>query len=108
MTPPSAGQHIAAIETVWSAAAQRERTPDDIVFAAHQHVSALDLRWRGNAALNICLGFAAATVRSPYQVTGYEFVLSIAIKDGIDIHNCDWPQQKTSGLEGVWEHEQFT
>ena len=39
---PSAGQHIAAIETVRHAAAQRERTADDIVFPAHQHVSALD------------------------------------------------------------------
>jgi hypothetical protein len=29
------------------------------------------------------------------------------MKDGIDIHNCDWPQQKTGGLEGVWQHEQF-
>src|SRR5215471_14944689 len=42
LTPPSAGQHIPAIETVRRAAAQRERTADDIVFPAHQYVSALD------------------------------------------------------------------
>jgi hypothetical protein len=38
---------------------------------------------------------------SPYQVTDYFFVLSIAAEDGIDIHNCDWPQQETGGLEGI-------
>jgi hypothetical protein len=34
----------------------------------------------------------------------YFFVLSIAAEDGIDIHNCDWPQQETGGLEGIRWH----
>jgi hypothetical protein len=81
--------------------AQRERTPNDIIAAAHKRVSTLDLGWRGHAPFDIGLGFSAAAVWSPYQVTGYRFVLSIAAEDGIDIHNSDWPQQEAGGLEGI-------
>ena len=80
--------------------AQRESTPDNIVLAAQQHISAFHLGWRGNASINVGLGFAAAAVWSPYQVASYLFLLSVPGKDGIDIHNCDWPQQETCGLEG--------
>jgi hypothetical protein len=78
---------VAAIETMRCALAQCDRTLDNFVLAAHQHVSALDFRWRGYAAVNIELGFAGAAVRSPYQVARYLFVLSMAVEDGIDIHN---------------------
>jgi hypothetical protein len=81
--------------------AQRKCSPDNIIAAAHQHVSALNFGWRGHAPFDIGLGFAAAAVWSPYQVTGYLFILSIAIEDGIDIRNCDWPQQETGGFEGI-------
>jgi hypothetical protein len=49
-------------------------------------------------------GFAAVTVWSPYQITGYFFVLSIALENGINIHDCDWPQQETEGLESIRWH----
>ena len=90
--------------TVRGTLAQRERTSDHIVIAAQDHVRALDLGWRGYAPFDIGLGFAKAAVWSPYQIADYFFVLSIAVKDGIDILNCDWPQQETGGLEGIWWH----
>jgi hypothetical protein len=76
---------------VRGALAQSERTSDEVVPAAYKYVSALDLPWRGHAALNIGLGFAEAAVRSPNQIARNLFVLSIGTEDRLGILDCDWP-----------------
>src|SRR5437762_3787166 len=97
LPPIPACEYIATIESVRSALAQSERTPDEVVLAANKHVSALDLRWRGHATLHIRFGVDQASVRSPNQVARNLFVLSVGTEDRVSILDRDWPQPYAGG-----------
>ena len=83
------------------APAQCKRTSDDIVLAANEHVSSLEVGRRRNTALHIGLGLAAAAVRPPNRGASNLFVLRIGIEDGGDINGRDGPQQEAGGLESL-------
>jgi hypothetical protein len=84
-----------------SALAQREGASDDIVVAAHQQVSSLDVGRGRNAVLEIRLRFPPIAMGPPYHVASDLFVLNIGIEDRVGILDDHWPQQEASGPEGV-------
>jgi hypothetical protein len=83
-------QYISTIQAMWSTLAQCECASNAVVLATDYHVGALDLWWGGDTTSNVGLRLTETAMRSPDEIAGNIFVLSIGAENRAGITRADW------------------